>query len=497
MTAPARRTSLRRQLLLGILLPTVAVVAVNTVVLYRQALAAADTAYDRTLLATAKSIGEQLGIGPAEPAAGGNPRVVASVPYSALEAFEADSRSRLYYRVLGFDGELVSGFEDLPPPDRALPVRSVYAALVHFYDDTYRGEAVRMAVLLQPVASAGEQGMATVQVAETLELRQTLARQILLDTLWRQALLLAVIAVVVLWVVQRATRPVRDLGAAMDLRPADDLTPIDTGAAPRELLPLLEATNHVMQRLDRLLAHQKRFVRDASHQLRTPLAVLKAQLQSARRGDMPPDKAFDELAHTVDGATRLANQMLALAKVEQLRQQGDAGVTDAAEVVREVALDLAPLAAARDIALEVDVQPAPVQAHAWMLRELTRNLLHNAIRHSPDGAPLRLALVSDGRHAALTVADAGPGLDPALRERLFQPFAAGTDVPADGRAHAASTGSGLGLAICREIAESLGGTLTLDNRRQQGRTVGLDAVVRLPLSQPSSTAAVPAAPAAP
>lgn len=483
-----RRASLRRQLLLGILLPTVAVVAVNTVVLYRQALAAADTAYDRTLLATAKSIGEQLGLGP--PGAGGGPQVVASVPYSALEAFEADSRSRLYYRVLGFDGELVSGFEDLPPPDRALPVRSVYAALVHFYDDAYRGEPVRMAVLLQPVASGGAQGMATVQVAETLELRQTLARQILLDTLWRQALLLGVIAVVVLWVVQRATRPVRDLGAAMDLRPADDLTPLDTGAAPREMLPLLEATNHTMQRLDRLLAHQKRFVRDASHQLRTPLAVLKAQLQSARRGDMPPEKAFDELAHTVDGATRLANQMLALAKVEQLRQQGDAGVVDAAEVAREVALDLAPLAAARDIALAVEVQPAPLRAHAWMLRELVRNLLHNAIRHSPDGAPLHLGLVSDGRHAALTVSDAGPGLAPALRERLFQPFAsgnggAGGEAGAPGGAAGDGTaGSGLGLAICREIADSLGGTLTLENRRHQGTTVGLDAVVRLPLARP-------------
>ncbi|MCC7151012.1 MAG: sensor histidine kinase N-terminal domain-containing protein, partial [Rubrivivax sp.] len=248
----ARRASLRRQLLLGILLPTVAVVSLNSVVLYRQALAAADTAYDRTLLATAKSIGEQLGV----VGSGSAARVVASVPYSALEAFEADSRSRLFYRVLGFAGEPVSGFTDLPPPDRHLPARSVYAALVHFYDDTYRGEPVRMAVLLQPVASTDAQGMATVQVAETLELRQTLARSILVDTVWRQALLLAVIAIVVLWVVQRVTRPVRALSTAIEQRQAGDLTPIDPTQAPRELLPLLEATNHVMQRLEHLLAHQ-------------------------------------------------------------------------------------------------------------------------------------------------------------------------------------------------------------------------------------------------
>jgi two-component system, OmpR family, sensor histidine kinase TctE len=469
-----RRGSLRRQLLIGILLPTAALIALNTVVLYRQALRAADAAYDRTLLATAKSIGEQLALAGAGAAA----RVTASVPYSALEAFEADSRSRMFYRVLGFAGEHVSGFDDLPAARRDLPARGVYAALVHFYDDAYRGEAVRVAVLLQPVASADAQGMATVQVAETLELREALARQLLTDTLWRQAALLAVIAVVVLLVVQRATRPVRELSAAIDLRPAGDLTPIDPGAAPRELMPLVDATNQVMQRLARLLAHQKRFVRDASHQLRTPLAVLKAQLQSARRGDLPPAQAFEELAHTVDGATALANQMLALAKVEQLRGQGDAGVVDWAGVVRTVALDLAPLAAGRDLALEVDAAPAQVRAHEWALRELLRNLLHNAIRASPAGAPLRLTLVSDGRHAALTVADAGPGLDPAQRERLFQPFATGTP----GRDPAA--GSGLGLAICHGIVEALGGTLTLDNRESQGRVVGLDAIVRLPLASP-------------
>jgi two-component system sensor histidine kinase TctE len=470
------RASLRRQLLLGILLPTIAVIAANTVVLYRQALAAADTAYDRTLLATAKSIGEQLSLGDAGP-----PRVTASVPYSALEAFEADSRSRLFYRVLGFDDELVSGFGDLPPANRTLPARTVYAALVHFYDDHYRGEPVRMAVLLQPVASAQGQGMATVQVAETLELRQTLARQILLDTLWRQALLLAVIAIVVLWVVQRATRPVRELSDTIELRPAGDLTPIEPGDAPRELLPLVEATNHVMQRLDRLLVHQKRFVRDASHQLRTPLAVLKVQLQSARRGDVEPQQAFEEMTHTVEGATRLANQMLALAKVEQLRQQGDAGIIDAAEIVRAVALDLAPLAAARNLALDVAVATAQVRAHEWALRELVRNLLHNAIKHSPGGAALSLHLVTDGRHAALTVADAGPGLEAGQRERLFRPFALSAST-----GDALGPSSGLGLTICHEIVDALSGSLTLDNRSSHGRTAGLDAIVRLPLATPTA-----------
>src|SRR4051812_46962746 len=164
-------------------------------------------------------------------------------------------------------------------------------------------------------------GMAVVQVAETLELRRTAARQILVDTLWRQALLVGVIALLVVFVVQRATRPVRQLSARMQARTEGDLTPIEAPGAPRELAPLVDATNAVMARLERLLEHQKRFVRDAAHQLRTPLAVLKAQVQSAQHGDVAADVALAEIHATVDRATLLANQMLSLAKVEQLRQQ--------------------------------------------------------------------------------------------------------------------------------------------------------------------------------
>ncbi|WP_137921549.1 sensor histidine kinase [Hydrogenophaga sp. 2FB] len=465
-----RPRSLRRTLLLGILLPVFAFIVVNTVVLYRQALAAADTAYDRTLLATAKSLGEQLSV----TGSGDNVRIESTLLYSALEAFEADNRSRIFYRVNGLKGEMVSGFEDMPAWRTEIPQKNLYAALVNFYDDEYRGVPVRMAVLLQPVSGVYEQGMATIQVAETLELRETLARQILLDTLWRQAALVIVVALVVVFVVQRATRPVRALSHALGLRSENDLSPLPTEGAPRELLPLLDATNQHMQRLSHLLEHQKRFVRDTSHQLRTPLAVLKTQVQSAQRGDVPPALALEEIGHTVERATELANQMLALAKVEQLRQEQGASVIDWADVVRGVALDLSALIADRSLDFSIDTHPAPVQAHEWALRELSRNLLHNAIKNTPPGSALSVALVVDANSAALTIRDEGPGISPALRERLFQPFAT---EPAPG-----ISGSGLGLAICREIVQSLHGGIELNNRTRQGTVVGLDATVRLPLA---------------
>ncbi len=471
------RPSLRWRLMLGILLPVALFLSINTVVLYRQTLAAANTAYDRTLLASAKSIGEQLQVVGGTPG-DGPARLHATLVYSSLEAFEADNRSQMYYRVSGFQGEMVSGFDDLPPWRGHIPAQGAYAALVDFYDDTYRGKPVRVAVLLQPVAGPTGQGMAQVQVAETLELRETLARHILIDTLWRQAALLALIAAVVVWVVQLATRPVQRLGAALAARSESDLSPLPTDRAPLELQPLLDATNQHMARLAHLLAHQKRFVRDTSHQLRTPLAVLKVQVQSARRGDLPGPEALAEIEHTVDSATELANQMLALAKAEQLQQAGVPPPLDWALVLRQVALDLSALVGERQLDFSLDMPPAPVPVavHEWALRELTRNLLHNAIKHSPLGAPLTVGLTTDGRWAALVIADHGPGISPALRPHLFQPFAR------EASTAGATPGAGLGLAICHGIVLALGGGLSLDNREASGQVVGLDTVVRLPLA---------------
>ena len=470
-----QRMSLRRYLLLGILLPVLAFVVLNTVSLYRQALAAADTAYDRTLLASAKAIGELLEVADdVSPA-----RLRASLPYSALEAFEADNRSRMYYRVSGFSGEMVSGFADLPAARPAGREPSVYAALVQFYDDSYLGVPVRMAVLLQPVAGTSGQGMATIQVAETLELRRRLARSLLLQTVWQQLLLVALIAVVVVFVVQRATAPVRLLSAQLRSRAETDLSPLPLPLtnAPRELQPMIDATNALMARLAHLLEHQKRFVRDASHQLRTPLAVLKTQVQSAQRGDVAPAQALAEISVTVQRATELANQMLALAKVEQLRHQGDSAVQPWHQIVRAVALDVGPLLAAGQIDFDIETTAAPVRAHEWALRELTRNLLHNAIKHTPQGGRLSVRLSAGSGHATLTVSDSGPGLGAEQRTRLFQPFAAA----------GAQGGSGLGLAICREIVQTLSGSIELRNHEGPGVGCvgqGLDAVVTLPLENP-------------
>ena len=462
-----RTTSLRRTLLIGILVPICLFVAVDTFFLYRQALSAINTAYDRTLLASAKSIGELLKV----EGTGDLAQISTTIPYAALEAFEADNRSRMFYRVSSTQGKLIDGFEDLPLWQGTLPDKRPYAALVDFYDSQFRGDAIRMAVLLQPVASEKGLGMAIIQVGETLELRQVLARQILVETLWRQALLISLLAIMVILVVQRATRPVRRISLQLQARPAGDLSPIAAIDAPHELQPLIVGTNDVMARLNSLLKHQKRFVRDTSHQLRTPLAVLKTQVQSALRGDVAPLVALQEIKHTVERATYLANQMLAMSKVEQLRQQADTYVLNWAMSLRDVTLDISPLIAEKNLDFEIHTEDCNILAHDWMLRELSRNLLHNAVKYSTVNGALSVRLEALNQFAQLTIQDSGQGISPELQERLFQPFSAG-DI---------RTGSGLGLAICLEVVKALYGTIALTNRYENDQVIGLDTIVRLPL----------------
>ena len=467
MLSPAKM-SMRRQLLLGILLPVLLLVGLNAWSLYEEALSASDVAYDRSLLASAKTISEQLDVEGYDELA----TIRALVPYAATEAFEADNQSRLYYKVSHLNGAVVSGFADMPTWKGQIPAKPAYAALVDFYNDRYQNEDVRVATLLQPVVSEKGRAMAVIQVAETLELRQSLARELLVGTLWRQALLLAIIALVVVGVVQRATQPVRELSEHLENRSEHDLAPLSVADAPQEIQPLIQATNHVMQKLQSLLAQQKGFVRDAAHQLRTPLTVLKLQVQSAQRGDLNSEQALHDIGLTIDRATQLVNQMLALAKVEQLSVSAQPVVSDFSEVAREVALELAPLMAERNLDFEIITEPSKVQGPDWMLRELTRNVLDNAIRHSPLQGRLKLSIASRDDRVMFNLRDEGPGLSADLQARLFQPFSAG-----DTR-----HGSGLGLSICLGIVQSLHGEIKLTNDPMPGASSGLNCEVQFKLA---------------
>lgn len=268
-----------------------------------------------------------------------------------------------------------------------------------------------------------------------------------------------------------ARRPWRALTATLATRAADDLSPLHEPAAA-ESRAVVHGLNRLLAQQRETMDHHKRFLADASHQLRTPLAVLRTQLQCG-----PASALASEMLRTLDRATAVADELLARMKLEQ-RVAARAALQPLRvdEVAQEAALEFAPLIAERRLEFHLDALPLAVPADAWMLGELVRNLLANAVRHTPRGAALTVVVRRAAGCVELIVGDSGPGIADDLRERLFEPFAAATG----------GTGVGLGLSICRQLAQAMGAEVQLFNRSDGERVVGVDAVVRWPAESVTS-----------
>ncbi|MGQ0708976.1 MAG: sensor histidine kinase [Rhodoferax sp.] len=239
-------------------------------------------------------------------------------------------------------------------------------------------------------------------------------------------------------------------------------------AVPLELQPALERLHALQQQQDQWVQQQRRFLADASHELRTPMAVLRTQLQSALAGHVPVHELLPQMLHTVDRAAGLANRLLSLSRLEQLQQSGGLAPVDLRQCAHDTVVELAPLIAAKRLDFALDGPALGVPGDAAMLGELLRNLLANAIHHTPAGGRLGILLRASVGAVELLVWDDGPGLDDSLRPRLFQPYSASPG------------GVGLGLSICQQIAQAMGARVQLFNRCDRGRTVGVDALVRWP-----------------
>jgi len=480
--------SLRGQLLRWLLGPLLALVALNTVFVYRNALDAADVAYDRSLLASTRALAERVSI------VGG--KVVADVPYVALDSFETDTMGRIYYKVSGIRGETVSGYGDLPPVPANVPRSETYPALVRFYHANYNGQPVRIAALLQPVYDDSMRGIALIQVGETLEARRLLSNQILFDTLTWQALLLLALALLVWFAVRLVLQPLMRLKSAVEAGSINDSTDVDPALVHKEVRPLVAAMNHSRARLQHLIASQRRFIADASHQLRTPLTVLKTQAELAlrecdRAGSDPEQtraalrQIVQSMAATTDSTVNLANRLLTLARIEH---GGDAegAATLAApvslrDIARQVGLELAMAAVAKQIDMSLDANgPGMVDGQALLLHEMIANLADNALRYTPLGGSLALTVHEDDSGVVLEVSDSGPGIAAAERERVFAPFyrAAATLERNPG-------GAGLGLAIVQDIATVHGATITLGDTPGGGLLVAVRFAPRTAVKMPA------------
>ena len=381
-------------------------------------------------------------------------KVQFNLPQPASEILRADDSDTVYYQVIGARGELLSGERELPrPPEEEVPTTGE----VYLRDAELRGIDIRMAYIWVrlPLKDAP---LALVQVAETREKRSVLAAEIIKGVMLPQFIIMP-LAVLLVWLaLARGIRPLHQLEERIRARSPDDLSPLDHKAVPLEVAPLVDSVNDLLTRLQDSLATQKRFLADAAHQLKTPLAGLRMQADLAQREGTSTEelkRSLQQIGRSSIRATHTVNQLLALARAEGSGAALARQPCDLAKLTIEVVRDSVPRALDKRIDLGYDgAQPGEsgvwVDGNPTLLKELVRNLVDNAIHYTPSSADkpgvVTARVLADrfGQVLLLQVEDSGPGVPESERELIFQPFyrALGTD----------ADGSGLGLPIVLEIA---------------------------------------------
>jgi two-component system sensor histidine kinase TctE len=422
-----------------------------------------------------------------------NQRVVFNLPQPARELLRADDSDLVYYQVLGPHGEFLSGERDFPrPPEDEVAV----VGDVRLRNDEIRGLDVRVAYTWMRLDPVGGQPC-LVQVAETREKRSVLATEIIKGVMLPQFVILP-LAVLLVWLaLVRGIKPLSELEERIRARRPDDLSPLDDKAVPLEVAPLVQSVNDLLERLKDSIATQKRFLADAAHQLKTPLAGLRMQADLAQREAFNEDelkRSLKQIGRSSMRATHTVNQLLALARAEGGGQAIALQPCDLARIVMDAVQDSVPRTLDQRIDLGYD-GPEPgdarvqLQGNPTLLKELVRNLLDNAINYTPSseenpGVITARVLADPFGHAlVLQVEDSGPGIPESERELVFEPFyrALGTNVD----------GSGLGLPIVREIARQHNADVTLQDARPGHSPPGTLVTVRFLLTGRRAAAPVP------
>ncbi len=377
----------------------------------------------------------------------------------ARDLLRADDTDLIFYQVREASGRVISGDPDFPTPNPELRVRP---GEVHLRDDVVRDEVVRVAFTwIDRHSEPGQQVL--MQVAETRGKRSKLATEIIKGVMVPQFIILP-LAVLLVWLaLVRGIRPLNDLEQRIRARKPDDLSPIDNEHVPQEVAPLVSSINDLLHRLKTSVSNQKRFLADAAHQLKTPLAGLRMQAEMAQKasGD-EVNRSLQQIAKSSMRATHTVNQLLALARAETSGRSLPSIPLDLAQAVTEVIEDSLPRALDKriDLGYEGPEHMPPgcsLMGNPTLIRELVRNLVDNAINYTPADGVVTVRLLVDRFSGVqvLQVEDDGPGIPEAERDLVLEPFyrALGTNVD----------GSGLGLAIVQEIANQHGAKLQLED----------------------------------
>ena len=326
-------------------------------------------------------------------------------------------------------------------------------------------------------ATRGNKRDVQVYVGEQLDSRNSILRAVLRGMLLPSVLALPLLAALMWWAVRKALAPLDTLGRTLRSRAPDSTEPVPQHDLPTEMRPMVDELNALLQRIEGMVAAERRFTADAAHELRTPIAAIRAQAQVAMGAVDDADERRHALQHTLAGcdrAARLVDQLLTLARLEAPAPAAASGRTDLSALARSVAADIAPQALAQGQDLELQAaESCWVAADEVLLRVLLRNLLDNASRYAGAGARIAVAVATEQGRVRLTVDDSGPGLSPAemarLGERFFRVLG-----------HV-QTGSGLGWSIVRRIAQATGAQVQVARSEALG---GLQVQVSWPLAPP-------------
>ncbi len=475
--------SLFGEILDWMLTPLLLLWPISLVLTWLVAQGIASKPFDRALIFNAQALAQLVTVQ--------NSRAQFSLPLPAREILRADDSDLVYYQVLGLKGEHLSGEKDMPLP---ADDERIELGTVKLRDDQMRGLEVRIAYvyvandLLSPAipSAAASNKPILVQVAETLEKRSTLATEIVKGIMLPQFVVFP-LAVFLVWLaLVRGIKPLSELEDRIRARTPDDLSAIDAKTVPFEVVPLVSSINDLLARQKLASAAQKRFLADAAHQLKTPLAGLRMQAELAlREGAQEADlkQSLKQVSRSSIRATHTVNQLLALARAEAGGQSVPMQRCDLEKLTVEVVQDCLPRAMEKRIDLGYEGprdQPshaAPViMANPTLIKEMVRNLIDNAINYTmssterPGVVTARVLADRFGSVVMLQVEDNGPGIAPAERELVLQPFYRPLGQEADG--------SGLGLAIVAEIAQQHQANLSMEDADTRHQPPGVRFTLR-------------------
>jgi two-component system, OmpR family, sensor histidine kinase TctE len=423
--------------------PLVLIWPMSITITFLVARSLSDTPFDKILLEKTESLSQQVRIQ-------GNQAVV-NLSVSAQDAsLSDDQRANQLFQITDPAGIVVAGDRKIPPPP-IYDFPDSGAAKLRFAQ--IEGIEFRVAYVYKQSSSKDSDGpQILIQVAETLDGRNALANEIVKGVIFPQFVTLPITIWLVWFGLNRGLTPLRRLEQRLRQRAPDDLSEVDLAGTPEEIMPLMRSFNELLAKLGHNISGQKRFIADAAHQMKTPLAGLKTQAELALRQTEPEElrKSLSQVVQSSDRAAHLISQLLSLARTENLQDSGDTTAIELTSLTQSVLQELAPTAIAKniDLGFEPSSDRLYVNGQHLLLHELIQNLVDNALRYTPSNGIITVRVLQLEDRILLEVEDNGPGVPEEQRHQVFDRFFQGNNAPNK----VTSQGSGLGLAIVAEIA---------------------------------------------